>query len=190
MPMPVEFTPTEEIPDVLVVKTGIFTDNRGYFSESYSKKVWAEAGFAEDFIQDNVSRSAKGVMRGMHYQNDPDGMGKLVRCVAGAIFDVAVDLRKGSPTFGKWVGRELTSENGLALWVPVGFAHGFVSLADQTVVHYKCSGMHTPASERALSYKCPKVAIAWPMTPTIVSPKDEVAPGIDEADYNFVYQAK
>jgi len=114
MPMPVEIS-TTEIEGVLVIKTGIFRDERGFFSETYSKNVWAEAGFNEDFVQDNLSKSAKGTLRGMHYQLAAHGMGKLVRAVTGAVFDVAVDLRRGSPTFGKWVGRELSAENGLSL---------------------------------------------------------------------------
>ena len=184
--MPVTVEPTE-IDGLLVCKTGIFHDARGYFSESYSTKMWAEAGFEENFVQDNISQSCKGTMRGMHYQIDPGGMGKLVRCVRGAIFDVAVDLREGSPTFGKWFGKELSGENALSLWIPIGFAHGFVALEDETIVHYKCSGLHSPEHERALSYKDPAIGIEWPMDPTVVSEKDEAAPMLADADYNFVY---
>ena len=188
MPMKVTLTPTD-IDGVLVAETGVFRDDRGYFSESYSKAMWAEAGFHETFVQDNISKSAKGVLRGMHYQLNPHGMGKLVRVVSGAVFDVAVDLRKGSPTFGKWVGRELSGTNCLALWVPVGFAHGFVALEDDTYVHYKCSGMHTPEAERSLSYKDPDVGIEWPLEPTIISDKDKDAPLLNDAETNFEYKA-
>lgn len=188
MPMSVEFG-TTEIEAVKTVKTGQFNDERGFFTESYSAATWMAAGFAEAFLQDNISLSHKGVLRGMHYQLEPRAMGKLVRVVSGAIFDVAVDLRGGSPTFGKWVGRELTGENGLALWVPAGFAHGFVALADNTYVHYKCTEVHAPETERSLSYRCPDVAIAWPLTPTIVSRKDAEAPPLSAAEYNFVYEA-
>lgn len=184
MPMPVEIVNTE-IEAVKVVKTGLFKDDRGFFTESYSKTMWAEQGFHEEFVQDNLSCSAKGVMRGMHYQLNPHAMGKLVRVVRGAIFDVAVDMRQGSPTFGKWVGRELTGENGLALWVPGGFAHGFVSLEEETYVYYKCTAIHAPEAERSLSYKCPKVGIEWPLMPSIVSDKDEAAPVLDDAETNF-----
>jgi len=184
MPMPVEITQTE-IPDVLIVKTGVFKDDRGYFSESYSKRMWAEAGFEEDFVQDNLSCSKKGTLRGLHYQILPEGMGKLVRCVRGAIFDVAVDLRAASPTFGKWVGRELTGENHLSLWVPVGFAHGFVALEEDSIVHYKCSGHHAPDCERSLNYADPDVGIEWPLSPTIISQKDQDAPMLEQAEYNF-----
>lgn len=187
MPMPIEVTPTE-IPAVKVVKTAKFTDDRGFFSESYSRGMWAAAGLAMEFIQDNLSNSRKGTVRGLHYQIAPAGMGKLVRCLRGGVFDVAVDVRTGSPTFGKYVARELNEENGLSLWVPAGFAHGFVALADDSLVLYKCDAQHSPAHERAISYMCPKIGIAWPMTPTVVSPKDAAAPGLDEAEYNFEYR--
>ena len=184
MPMPVTFEETE-IEGVRVVKTGIFHDERGYFSESHSQMIWEDAGFEERFVQDNLSLSAKGTLRGLHYQLNPEGMGKLVRCVSGAVFDVAVDLRRASPTFGKYVGRELSEENGLSLWVPVGFAHGFVAMTDDVRVHYKCTMHHAPEYERALSYKCPKVNVKWPMMPTIISEKDATAPGLEDAEYNF-----
>jgi len=186
MPMPIEIEETE-ICGVLIIKTGVFRDERGFFSESYSRTVWEKAGFHESFVQDNLSLSAKGTLRGMHYQLEPHGMGKLIRVITGAVFDVAVDLRRGSPTFGKWIGRELSAENALAFWVPVGFAHGFVALEDQTHVYYKCSGVHAPEAERSLSYKCPEVGIEWPVEPTIVSKKDTEAPGLSEADHNFVF---
>src|SRR5690606_21687786 len=111
----------------------------------------------------------KGTLRGLHYQNRPEGMGKLVRCVHGSVFDVAVDLRHGSPTYGQWHGLELTAENHLSFWVPAGFAHGFIALEDDSLVHYKCSAHHAPESERSLNYACPKVAITWPITPTIIT---------------------
>ena len=187
MPMPVNFTNTE-IPDVLVVETGIFRDDRGFFSETYSRKVWLEAGFKETFVQDNLSMSAKGTLRGLHYQIEPYGMGKLVRVVSGSVFDVAVDIRKGSPSFGEWVGRTLSSENRCSLWVPVGFAHGFVALEDDTLVWYKCTEMHTPEAERSLSYSDPAVGIEWPLEPSIISEKDAAAPTLDRAEYNFIYK--
>ena len=188
MPMPVAFAETE-IPGVLVAETGIFRDHRGFFTETYSRKVWEDAGFKESFVQDNLSMSAKGTLRGMHYQLNPHGMGKLVRAVSGSVFDAAVDLREGSPTFGKWVGRTLSAENGLALWVPIGFAHGFVALEDDTLVSYKCTGMHTPEAERSLLYDDPDVRIAWPLEPTIISTKDAAAPSLKDAEYNFTFDA-
>lgn len=186
MPMSVEFEPTE-IDAVKIVKTGRFHDERGFFTESYSVATWSEMDFRETFLQDNISLSAKGVLRGMHYQLNPNAMGKLVRVVSGAIFDVAVDLRQGSPTYGKWVGRELSGDNGLALWVPAGFAHGFVALEDNSYVHYKCTSVHAPESERSLSYQCPEVGIEWPLPPSIISEKDAQAPRLAEVESNFAY---
>ena len=184
MPMAVRIEATE-IEAVLEVHTGLFEDDRGFFSESYSKEMWGRAGFEEIFLQDNLSLSCRGTLRGMHYQLNPHGMGKLVRCVRGSIFDVAVDLRRGSTTFGRWVGRELSATNGVSLWVPVGFAHGFVALEDETLVHYKCTAIHSPESERAVSYKDPELAIEWPIAPSVVSEKDEAAPMFSQAEMNF-----
>ena len=176
-----------EIPDVLLVETAVFRDDRGFFTETYSKATWAEHGFTETFLQDSMSLSAKGTLRGMHYQLEPHAMGKLVRTVSGAIFDVAVDLRKGSPTFGQWVGRELSDKNCLCMWVPAGFAHGFIALEENTLVYYKSTAVYTPQSERSLSYQCPRVGIEWPVEPASVSAKDAVAPNLDAAEYNFDY---
>jgi dTDP-4-dehydrorhamnose 3,5-epimerase len=186
MAMPVKFDPTE-IQDVRIVEVGRVGDDRGFFSETYSQAAWAEQGFEEMFVQDNLSLSARGTLRGMHYQVNPHAMGKYVRAVTGAIFDVAVDLRRGSPTFGQWAGRELSEANGLAIWVPPGFAHGFMALADHTLVYYKTTHLYTPDAERILSYRCPRVGIEWPIEPTVVSPKDGAAPGLEEADFNFEY---
>ena len=187
MPMPVEFAKTE-MADVLEVKTGLFKDDRGFFTETYSLPVWKAAGFDEIFVQDNLSRSRKGTLRGMHYQLSTHGMGKLVRVVRGAVFDVAVDLRKGSPSFGKWVGRTLSGEDSTALWIPVGFAHGFVALEDDTFVWYKCTGAHAPEAERSLNYRDPEVAIEWLLEPTVISRKDAEAPPLADAEYDFIYE--
>lgn len=184
MPMPVRFEPTE-IESVLEVHTGVIPDDRGFFSESYSREMWARGGFDERFVQDNLSQSRRGTLRGMHYQIEPHAMGKLVRCLRGSIFDVAVDLRAGSPTFSKWVGRELSAENHLSLWVPTGFAHGFLALEDDTLVHYKCTEIHTPEAERAVSYKDPTIGIAWPIEPSVTTEKDENAPLLEHAEFNF-----
>ena len=186
MPMPVQLRPTE-IEAVLEVETMRIDDERGFFSESYSKVMWQKAGFEADFLQDNLSMSCRGTLRGMHYQIHPNPMGKLVRCVQGAVFDVAVDLRRGSPSYAQWVGRELSAENGLSLWIPHGFAHGFLALEDQSLVHYKCTEIHTPEAERALSYKDPTVGIEWPIAPSVVSGKDEEAPLLADAEANFEY---
>jgi dTDP-4-dehydrorhamnose 3,5-epimerase len=150
--------------------------------------MFRAAGLDVTFVQDNLSESKKGTLRGLHYQLEPKGMGKLVRVIRGAVFDVAVDIRRGSPWFGKWVGMTLTAENRLALWVPVGFAHGFLSLEDGTLVTYKCTTTHAPDAERAVNYADPAIGIAWPDEPTLVAPKDVAAPLLAAAEYNFEYQ--
>ncbi len=186
MPMPVAIEKTE-FDGLYVVRTGLIRDDRGFFAETYSKNMYREAGLAGEFVQDNLSESAKGTLRGMHYQIEPDGMVKLVRCLRGAIYDVVVDLRRGAPTFGKWWGCELNERDGATLWIPVGFAHGFLALEESSVVHYKCTAHHVPSAERSLSYACPKVGIEWPAPPALISKKDIAAPCLDEAEFNFVY---
>ncbi len=183
--MPVSVQQTE-ISDVLVIESPLFQDDRGYFTEVYNTRTWGEAGFSDPgFVQDNMSVSQRGTLRGLHYQVDPHGQGKLVRALHGSIFDVAVDLRTGSPTFGKWVGRILSEENGLAMWVPSGFAHGFLSLEDHTRVLYKCTRHWEPESERAIRYDDPAIGIVWPETASAVNEKDQQAPLLADADYNF-----
>ncbi len=178
--MPVEITPTE-IPDVLEISSPVFSDERGYFTESHNTKTWAAQGFNEKFLQDNLSLSAKGTLRGMHYQIAPHGMGKLIRAIRGSLFDVAVDLREDSPTFGKWVSRVLSAENNVALWVPVGFAHGFLALEEDTLAYYKCSSVYVPESERSLLYSDATVGIDWPFEPTLITGKDAEAPLLADA---------
>ena len=175
------------IPDVLLIEPKVFGDARGFFFESYNEKAFGAAtGLDVRFVQDNHSRSARGVLRGLHYQvKQPQG--KLVRVIRGAVFDVAVDVRRSSPTFGRWVGEELSEENRRQLWIPAGFAHGFVALEDNSLVHYKCTAHHAPTCERALNYACPKVGIEWPIEASIVTQKDKDAPMLDDVDTNFVY---
>ena len=184
--MPVTFTKTE-IDGVLEVRVPVYRDERGYFTEVYVEEVWRTQGFSERFVQDNASLSAKGVLRGMHYQLAPHGMGKLVRVLQGSAFDVGVDLRLGSPTFGRWIGRELSAENGLAIYFPPGFAHGFVSLEDNTIFHYKCTSSYAPVAERSLLYCDPTVGITWPLEPTGISKKDLNAPPLEYAETNILY---
>ncbi|MFA6241871.1 MAG: dTDP-4-dehydrorhamnose 3,5-epimerase [Candidatus Hydrogenedentales bacterium] len=176
-----------EIPGVLLVESPVFRDERGFFTEVHSDREWKKAGLDVRFVQDNVSLSSKGTMRGLHYQLEPKGQGKLVRVLCGAVFDVAVDLRRGSPTFGKWVGRTLSGENCLAMWIPVGFAHGFVALEERTLVYYKCTEFWTPELERSLAHDDPTVGVSWPIAPSSISPKDAQAPKLDLAEYNFVH---
>jgi dTDP-4-dehydrorhamnose 3,5-epimerase len=187
MPMPVTITQAE-IPGVLDVRALIARDDRGYFSEVWSARTFSEAGLNEHFVQDNLSASRRGTLRGLHYQLATHGMGKLVRALRGSVFDVAVDIRRGSPSFGKWVGRTLTASEGNALWVPVGFAHGFVALEDETLVLYKCTATHAPEAERAIHYADPSLGIEWPIEPSLVSPKDAVAPRLSEAEYDFEFR--
>jgi len=189
MPMPVKIAKTE-IPDVLLVETGVVRDDRGFFSETYSSTMFEMAGFRETFLQDNLSESKRGTVRGLHYQIEPHAMGKLVRVIRGSIFDVAVDIRRGSSTFGKWVGRTLSAENRLSMWIPAGFAHGFIALEDGSLVFYKCSAMHTPEAERAIHHADPRIGIAWPIPPALIAPKDAAAPPLDQADFNFEYGAE
>lgn len=186
MPMPVKIHETD-FPGVLIIQTACFNDERGFFSETYSEKIWRDAGFSEHFVQDNLSKSAKGTMRGLHYQLEPNGMGKLVRAVTGAVYDVGVDLRVGSPTFGKHFATTLQAGDNRWLWLPSGFAHGFVALENDTLVYYKCNSMHCPEAERAIRYSDPALAVAWPLTPSIVSGKDAVASLFEQAEHNFVF---
>lgn len=174
-----------EIPAVLEICTPVFTDRRGFFSESYNRDTWAEAGFQETFVQDNISLSAKGVLRGLHYQLNPFGMGKLVRAITGAVYDVAVDLRRSSPSFGHWVGRVLEEESPRWLWIPVGFAHGFVALRDNTRVYYKCTGVYNGAMERVIRHDDPDLNIEWPVPVEIISEKDANAPLFKDSEHNF-----
>jgi len=150
------------LPEVLIVEPRVFGDDRGFFYESWNARAFAEAGIVADFVQDNHSRSAGGVLRGLHYQLR-QAQGKLVRVVAGAAFDVAVDLRRSSSHFGRWAGVELSAANKRMLWVPPGFAHGFLALQDGTEFVYKCTDFYAPEHERALLWSDPAVGIDWPL---------------------------
>jgi dTDP-4-dehydrorhamnose 3,5-epimerase len=175
------------LPEVLVIEPKVFGDERGFFMESWNQRAFdAATGLACRFVQDNHSRSAKGVLRGLHYQV-AQPQGKLVRVVAGRVFDVAVDLRRASPTLGQWVGNELSAENRLQLWVPPGFAHGFLVLSDSAELLYKTTDYYSPEHERALAWNDPHVAIAWPLEPLagaspILSGKDAAAPNWDRCE--------
>jgi dTDP-4-dehydrorhamnose 3,5-epimerase len=174
-----EATPTR-LPEVLVLKPRAFGDERGFFFESWNQKRFDDAvGSPVRFVQDNQSRSTHGVLRGLHYQLAPAAQGKLVRVGSGRIFDVAVDLRKSSPRLGQWVGVELSAENQLQLWIPPGFAHGFVTLSDTADVLYKATDFYSPQNERMLAWNDPHVNIAWPVaelkTEPSLSPKDAAA---------------
>lgn len=168
------------LPGVLVVEPKVFGDDRGFFMEIYHAAKFAEAGIADPFVQDNHSRSSRGVLRGLHFQ-EPNPQGKLVRAIGGVIFDVAVDIRRGSPTFGKWVGVELSAENKRQLWVPPGFAHGFCVTSETADVVYKCTSLYAPESDRGIRWNDPAIGIEWPPITPLLSPKDEAAPLLAEA---------
>jgi dTDP-4-dehydrorhamnose 3,5-epimerase len=175
-------TPTA-LREVLLLEPQVFGDDRGFFLESYNKRRFDEAaGRDVTFVQDNHSRSSKGVLRGLHFQLPPNAQGKLIRVIAGAIFDVAVDVRRSSPTFGQWIGEELSAENKRQLWIPEGFAHGFLTLSDTADVLYKASAFYSPADEGSIAWNDPDVAIAWPLDgEPLLSGKDAAAPPLTSA---------
>ena len=165
-----------KIPDLLIIKPAVFKDERGYFFESYSKGKFLNQGIDKNFVQDNESKSVKGVLRGLHFQKPPYSQGKLVRVMKGAVLDVAVDLRKSSPTYGKWASIELTEDNKFMYWIPPGFAHGFITLEDDTVFFYKCTNVYNKESEGSLRWNDPDLNIDWGLSNPILSEKDQVSP--------------
>ena len=175
------------IPDVLLIEPKVFGDARGFFYESFNQKAFNEAtGLTVDFVQDNHSRSSKGVLRGLHYQLPPHAQGKLVRVVRGAVFDVAVDIRKSSPTFGKWVGEELSEENNRQVWIPPGFAHGFLVLSETADFLYKTTNYYAASHERSIAWNDAAVGTGWPLdrldqAPTL-SDKDACGLGLERAE--------
>lgn len=177
-----------EIPEVVLIEPKVFQDGRGFFMETYKFSDFAEFGITERFVQDNHSRSKKGVIRGLHYQNPPKAQGKLVRVVAGEIFDVAVDIRKGSPTYGKWVGERLSAENKRMLYIPPGFAHGFCVLSEEAEVVYKVTEEYAPELEAGIIWNDPEIRIAWPIANPIISDKDASFPFLREAKNHFIYK--
>lgn len=160
-----------ELAEVLLVEPRIFPDARGRFLETWREDRYRDAGIPGPFVQDNVSVSRRGVLRGLHFQH-PHGQGKLVSVLRGEIWDVAVDVRRGSRTFGRWAARALSAENARQLWIPAGFAHGFVALAEDSVVHYKCTAPYHAPSERTLRWNDPAIGIDWPLDDPILSDKD------------------
>lgn len=185
--MPFDFCELE-IPGLKLIKPKIFRDERGFFLETFKASEFSRSGIDEVWVQDNHSMSKKGVLRGLHYQLEPMAQGKLVRVVKGAAFDVAVDIRRGSPTFGKWYGVVLSEENGYMLWIPPGFAHGFLALEDETHLVYKVSGAeYSPSHERAIRWNDPEIGIDWPIKEPLLSEKDSEAPLLKDAEINFVW---
>ncbi|MGN8845332.1 dTDP-4-dehydrorhamnose 3,5-epimerase [Niallia sp. HCP3S3_B10] len=172
-----------------VVEPKVFGDHRGWFMETYNEESFHKAGIDISFVQDNQSFSAtKGTLRGLHYQLNPKAQTKLVRCTKGAIYDVAVDIRKSSPTFGKWFGIELTAENKKQLLIPQGFAHGFMTITDDVEVQYKVDNLYAPDCDRGILWNDPAIGIEWPLDITpVLSEKDEKAPLLEEAEHNFIF---
>lgn len=175
------------IPDLLIIKPRVFEDERGFFYESYNRSQYAAQGIYQDFCQDNQSKSSYGVVRGLHYQLHPKSQSKLVTVMIGTVWDVAVDLRKDSPTFGQWYGIELSAENKLQFLIPQGFAHGFSVISETALFSYKCDNFYNQALERGIMYNDPTLMVDWkvPLDRVIVSPKDQVHPLFQDAEINF-----
>ena len=181
-----------EIEGVVIIEPRIFKDERGYFYESFSQREFEEKVCRTTFVQDNQSKSSYGVVRGLHFQKSTCSQSKLVRCIKGAVLDVAVDIRKGSPTFGKHVAVELSEENHRQLFIPRGFAHGFAVLTPEAVFQYKCDNYYNKESEGAIAWNDPQLAIDWriPADKVVLSDKDKLSKGIANADYLFDYNEK
>ena len=184
--MPFEFKQLE-IPGLVLVHPRVFSDDRGFFFELYKHADFVRAGIKDLLRQDNYSKSSQGVLRGLHYQKIPRAQGKLVLCLKGRIFDVAVDIRKDSPHYGKWTGIELTDENRLMLFVPPGFAHGFQVLSETAEVLYKCTEEYSPDDDRGIIWNDSDINIAWPLKDPVLSDKDQLHPRLRDADNNFVF---
>ncbi|MEZ7892936.1 MAG: dTDP-4-dehydrorhamnose 3,5-epimerase [Candidatus Wallbacteria bacterium] len=178
-----------DIPDLLIYEPKVFEDNRGYFFESYNADTFKNAGITTKFVQDNQSKSCYGVLRGLHYQLNPYAQTKLVRVLSGKIWDIAVDIRRGSPTYGKYTGCELSAENKRQLLIPHGFAHGFVVLSKSAEVMYKCDAFYNKESEGGIMYNDPEIGIKWPISEKdmILSDKDLKNPLFKDAKINFEY---
>jgi len=168
------------LPGVLILEPRVSADDRGFFMETYRTDHFRSLGITAMFVQDNHSRSARGVLRGLHYQ-EPNAQGKLVRCTKGALFDVAVDIRVGSPHFGKWVSFELNEDNKRMAWVPAGFAHGFCAISDEADLVYKCTALYDAQSDRSILWSDPDLQIAWPISKPRLSAKDASAPRLKDA---------
>lgn len=177
------------IQGLLIIEPKVFTDERGYFFESYSNKLLNEAGIDTTFVQDNESKSQYGVIRGLHYQLEPYAQTKLIRVIEGEVYDVAVDLRKGSPTFGQWFGLVVSGENKRQLYIPKGFAHGFSVLSETAIFSYKCDNLYHPAAERGIHLNDKTLAVDWKIdvSKASISPKDLLHPLFNDAEYNFQF---
>jgi len=186
--MPFEFTPFTQLPEVVRIKPRPFTDERGWFAEWYKRSEFAAHGIRFDFPQDNDTRSTRGVLRGLHFQNDPAAQGKLVRCVVGKVFDVAVDIRRKSPTFGRWVSTTLSADNWCMMWIPPGYAHGALTMSEVAELLYKVTCEFSPENDRSVRWNDPAIGIDWPITDPILSKKDAEAPLLKDVDSRFVWK--
>lgn len=178
--MPFVFEPCE-IEGLVIVRPRIFPDGRGFFLESYKASEFERAGITLPFVQDNHSLSSRGVLRGLHYQLPPRAQGKLVRVLAGRVWDVAVDIRQDSPTFGRWFGMELSAEDHTMLYIPPGFAHGFITLSDIAQFFYKCTAEYSKEHEAGIRWDDPRIAIRWPVSNVVISERDQGLPFLSEA---------
>jgi dTDP-4-dehydrorhamnose 3,5-epimerase len=176
-----------ELEGPLIIEPDVFPDDRGFFFESYNKNKYKNEGFNFDFVQDNISKSVKGTIRGLHYQVGEFAQGKLCQVILGKVYDVAVDIRFGSPTFGKYVGVELSGENHRQFWLPPGFAHGFSVLSDEAIFMYKCTNYYSKKDERAIIYNDSEIGIDWNVKTPIVSEKDLLATKFKEIEKDFKY---
>ncbi len=176
-----------DLKDLLLIEPTVYEDDRGFFFESYNQRVYAEHGVTADFVQDNHSRSVRNTLRGLHYQINP-GQGKLVRVVVGEVFDVAVDIRFSSPTFGKWSGYYLSADNKRQMYIPIGFAHGFCVVSDVAEFEYKCTDFYSPQDERGIAWNDPDIGIDWPIKEPILSEKDKNSTFFRDIERDFIYQ--
>jgi len=177
------------LPEVFIIEPQVFGDHRGYFMETYNEAKFHELGITNVFVQDNQSFTAqKGTLRGLHFQNDPMAQAKLVRCGRGAVLDVAVDIRKGSPNYLKWVAVELSAENKRMLFIPRGFAHGFVTLTDDVEFIYKVDNLYSKENDRGIRFDDPAIGVEWGVEDPILSQKDTMSPLLKDSDCNFVYE--
>ena len=189
--MPFKFKRFETLPDVMLIEPQMFPDDRGWFAETYKRSDFEAQGITLDFVQDNHSRSTtRGILRGLHFQKDPAAQGKLVRCILGEIFDVAVDIRKGSPTYAKWASTILSAENHAMMWVPLGFAHGVLAISEIAEITYKVTSQYSPNHDRSVRWNDPAIGIDWPIADPILSRKDAEAPLLKDVDNNFVWTGK
>jgi dTDP-4-dehydrorhamnose 3,5-epimerase len=189
--VPFYFKRFESLPEVMTIEPRTFADERGWFCETYKKSDFELERIAFNFVQDNHSRStARGILRGLHFQKEPAAQGKLVRCVLGEVFDVAVDIRKGSPTYAKWVSATLSAENRAMVWVPPGFAHGVLTMTDIAEITYKVTSEYSASRDRTVRWNDPAIGINWPVEKPILSKKDAEAPLLRDVDNNFVWRGE